>query len=60
MVLIIIKSSPAQILCVQAFEQNDSIGVNVGTNNMIINGGFENTTCIAGQYFCPNSTTIPC
>ncbi len=59
----IIKFSDAQILCVQCFEQNDSIGVNVGANNLIVNGGFENTTCgIYPPYysFCPNSNLYNC
>ena len=64
LVLIIIKSSPAQLLCVQAFEQNDSIGVNVGSNNLILNGGFENTSCaissVSCHSFCPNSQYYDC
>jgi len=58
----IIKFALAQILCVQCFQQNDSIGINVGSNNLIMNGGFENTTCAtacAGVY-CPNSATYNC
>jgi len=53
-----------QVLCVQCFHQNDSIGVNVGANNLIINGGFENTTCgfYTGTHFsfCPTSGVYNC
>jgi len=59
----LLKLSPAQILCVQCFDQNDSIGINVGTNNLIINGGFENSTCNTSTfypYFCPNSASYSC
>ena len=51
----------AQILCVQCFNQNDSIGMNV--INHIVNGSFENTTCLSNQYtssFCPNSSYYSC
>ncbi len=53
----------AQVLCVQCFDQNDSIGVNVGANNLIINGGFENTTCgfnSNNNTWCPNSANYNC
>ena len=53
---VIIKPISAQLLCVQCFDQNDSIGVNVGSHNLIINGGFENTTCTWSS-FCPNSSS---
>ena len=55
----------AQVLCVMCFDQNDSISYNV--TNLLQNGGFENTTCIASTgvigsptSFCPNSTGYSC
>ena len=57
---ILIKTSSAQLLCVQCFQQNDSIGLNVGSHNLILNGGFENTTCLFSppydDSYCPNSS----
>lgn len=52
----------AQILCVQCFEQNDSIGINVGANDLVLNGGFENTTCALGcaGVYCPSSMQFNC
>ena len=47
----------AQILCIDCFNQNDSISFNV--NNLIINGGFENTPCQGwplNQVICPNAS----
>ena len=38
--LLIIKSTCAQVICVLCYNQNDSIGINVGPNNLIANGGF--------------------
>lgn len=61
LIFISIQFAPAQILCIQCFNQNDSIGLNV--NNHIVNGGFENTTCLSNQYtstFCPASTNFSC
>jgi len=53
------KQAHAQIICIYCFDQNDSISQNV--NNLILNGGFENTTCtsVADQY-CPNSASYNC
>jgi|GEM_PF-1130766 len=55
----------AQVLCIMCFDQNDSIST--GVNNLLLNGGFENTTCIASTgvigsptSFCPNSTGYSC
>jgi hypothetical protein len=59
----IVKLNTAQILCVQCFDQNDSIGVGVGANNFIANGNFENTTCAFNSNantFCPNSANYNC
>jgi len=59
----IIKFSTAQLLCIQYFQQNDSVGVGVGANNLIINGGFENNNCgiNSNNYsFCPNSFHYNC
>ncbi len=58
----IIKLCSAQLLCVQCFQQNDSIGVGVGANNLIVNGGFETTTCAVSctGVYCPASSTNNC
>jgi hypothetical protein len=55
----------AQVICIMCFDQNDSIST--GVNNLLINGGFENHTCIASTgvigsptSFCPNSTGYSC
>lgn len=55
----------AQVICIMCFDQNDSIST--GVNNLIMNGGFENTNCIASTgvigsptSFCPNSTGYSC
>jgi hypothetical protein len=53
--------SYAQIICIKCFQQNDSIGYNV--NNLIVNGGFENNTCIPNSNnntYCPNATSYNC
>ncbi len=59
---VLVKFSSAQVICVQCYNQNDSIGVNVGSHNLIVNGGFENTTCATNcsGVYCPNSTTHNC
>lgn len=49
--------SDAQILCIQCYNQNDSISSNV--NNLISNGGFENG-CGVTEYFCPTSAGYNC
>src|SRR5436305_1581761 len=58
-------SSNAQVLCIQCYNQNARVLTD--TNNLIVNGGFENTTCppYAGDSnydttFCPNSTHHKC
>ena len=48
----------AQVLCILCFDQNDSISSNV--TNLILNGGFENSTCGTIGYFCPNSSFYSC
>jgi len=51
----------SQIVCVQCFHQNDSIAGSV--SNYILNGGFENTTCVSNVFsssFCPASTYYSC
>ncbi|MFI5219461.1 MAG: T9SS type A sorting domain-containing protein [Bacteroidia bacterium] len=51
----------AQILCIYCYDQNDSLSDNV--NNLLLNGGFENGTCIPnfpGSTFCPNSNNYSC
>lgn len=58
----ILAPAHAQVLCVQCFDQNDSIGLNVGADNLIMNGGFENTTCGTGcvGVYCPASASHNC
>ncbi len=48
-----------QVVCILCYDQNDS--VSSGVNNLLLNGGFENTNCIptTGR-FCPNSTDYNC
>jgi hypothetical protein len=52
----------AQINCIKCYQQNDSISQNV--NNLLLNGGFENTNCIPQNWyvsgFCPNSAFYSC
>ena len=50
-------SANAQILCIHCYDQNDSISH--GVNNLVLNGGFENTTCTDSS-FCPNSNLYNC
>lgn len=47
-------SLKAQVICIWCFDQTDSLSNNV--TNLIHNGGFETTTCTAGNYICPNSS----
>lgn len=63
MILILVSPtfSSAQVLCIKCYDQNDSISANV--NNLIVNGGFENTTCAFNSNyntFCPNSSAYNC
>jgi hypothetical protein len=51
----------SQVLCVKCFEQNDEISS--GVNNLVRNGGFENTDCTPnwlGGSYCPNSDLYNC
>jgi len=49
----------AQVQCIKCYNQNAR--VLTGTNNHIVNGGFENNTCMPGHlYFCPNSINYQC
>ncbi len=57
--------SHAQIVCIMCYDQNDSIST--GVTNLILNGGFENTNCVASTgvigsatSFCPNSGGYSC
>ena len=57
--------STAQIICVHCYNQNDSISS--GVNNLLLNGGFETTTCqpstgVIGENssICPNSNGYAC
>jgi len=55
--------SYAQVLCIKCYNQNARILTD--TNNLIMNGSFENTNCIAWAQsgsgsFCPNSSTYNC
>lgn len=55
----ICNTSKSQILCLYCFDQNDSISSNV--NNLILNGGFENSTCLdINDRYCPNSSSYNC
>ncbi len=50
-----------QLNCIHCFEQNEPI--NTGVTSLILNGGFENTTCTPGWFqdvFCPNSSLYNC
>lgn len=62
LITLLAQVSTAQVLCVQCFEQNDSIGVDVGTGDLIMNGGFEATNCATGcvGVYCPNSASYNC
>ncbi len=54
-------ASKAQIICIYCYDQNDSIST--GVNNLLLNGGFENSTCTEGDnndIFCPSSTMYSC
>lgn len=52
-----VLNASAQILCVLCYNQNDSLSDNI--NNLLLNGGFENSTCTphpsSYSNFCPNS-----
>ncbi len=69
LVLLILHSSfftlHSQVLCIYCYDQNDSIMH--GGNNLILNGGFENSNCIPNHgstsshtSFCPNSIGHSC
>lgn len=48
------SKSAAQVICVWCYDQDQP--VSTGVTNLIQNGSFENTNCVAGEYFCPNSS----
>lgn len=56
-------ATDAQILCIKCYDQNARVLSD--TNNLILNGGFENSSCIAwpnagwGSY-CPNANSYNC
>jgi len=54
--------SSAQVLCVKCHNQNARVLTD--TNNLIVNGGFESSTCPANNAFdssfCPNSHLYTC
>ncbi|HYV90129.1 MAG TPA: PKD domain-containing protein [Chitinophagales bacterium] len=55
------KYSAGQIICIYCYDQNDSISS--GVNNLLLNGGFEDTVCAGGyilDVFCPNSFYYSC
>ena len=61
MQMVLCSHTFGQVLCVQCFEQNDSISSFV--NNLVDNGGFERSTCTPGwigDCYCPNSTKYNC
>src|SRR5436190_3573479 len=64
-ILVPFSNSNAQVICIMCYDQNDSIST--GVNNLIQNGGFENTPCPASTgvigsatSFCPNSIGYVC
>lgn len=59
--LLTLQLSKAQVLCVQCYQQNDSISANV--TNLTTNGSFENHNCVLNYYpstYCPNSSNFSC
>ncbi len=51
----------AQVICVQCFHQNAPIGI--GANNLILNGGMENSDCTPGyieEYLCQSASFYSC
>ena len=55
--LLLCITSSAQVLCIKCYNQNARVLTD--TNNLIVNGGFENG-CAVGGYFCPNSQGYSC
>jgi len=58
-----IHSASAQIICIFCYDQNDSIST--GVNNLLSNGGFENSNCVpwgGGGFdsYCPSSMYYGC
>ena len=56
----IIKAD-AQILCINCYHQN--AGLATSFTNKVLNGGFEQNTCVANAYtssYCPNSVYYSC
>jgi gliding motility-associated-like protein len=60
--LIMVGYASGQELCTQCYDQNEQ--VNTGVNNLILNGSFEETTCIAWpmmwDVYCPASSQYSC
>ena len=59
--ILISLSARAQIICIFCYDQNDSVSLNV--NNLLLNGSFENHTCIPSTItssFCPNANWYSC
>lgn len=55
------EHSFSQLLCINCYDQNDSISQHV--TNLLMNGGFENTTCgpnSLSNSFCPSSSHYNC
>src|SRR5437016_8700035 len=50
-------TSSAQVLCIKCYNQNARVLTD--TNNLIVNGGFENG-CFTNGFFCPNSSLHNC
>src|ERR1043166_8512973 len=50
----------SQVLCIKCYNQNARVLTD--TNNLMVNGGFENTTCVSQLHysFCPNSQWYHC
>src|SRR5436190_18731963 len=54
-------ATKAQVLCIECYDQNAPVLTN--TNNLIVNGGFENSNCVVNvqsSVFCPNSNYYSC
>ena len=56
------KNTICQVVCIYCYDQNSSLSPSA--NNIILNGSFENTNCIADSTnlytFCPNATLYSC
>ena len=57
--LFVVTCTTAQVICINCYQQNDSISS--GVINLLKNGGFEAGTCnTTNIYYCPKSTYHNC